>query len=98
MVSEPVSEHIRWERYVTHANITAGEEVRWLPRRRATSIPLPRNDFRLFGGALLRVHHFSGDEVVVEDEITADLEAVRLCSTAFEAVWERVIPQHRYKI
>ncbi|MFF5471909.1 DUF6879 family protein [Streptomyces achromogenes] len=98
VVSEPVSEYIRWEHYVTHANVTAGEEVRWLPRRQATSIPLAGNDFWLFDGALLRVHHFSGDGVVVEDEITADPETVKLCSTAFQAVWERATPHHLYKI
>ncbi|OII70631.1 DUF6879 family protein [Streptomyces sp. CC77] len=98
IVSEPVSEYIRWEHYVTRANITAGEEVRWLPRRRATAIALPGNDFWLFDDRLLRVHHFSGDGAVVEDEITADPEAVKLCSTAFEAVWERAVPHHLYAI
>ncbi|MGW5864883.1 DUF6879 family protein [Streptomyces sp. NPDC055239] len=98
VISEPVSDYIRWEHYVTHANVTAGEEVRWLPRRLSTAIALPGNDFWLFDEALLRVHHFSGDGAVVEDEITADPEAVKLCSTAFEAVWERAIPHHRYKV
>ncbi|MFD7579718.1 DUF6879 family protein [Kitasatospora sp. NPDC059817] len=98
VVSEPVSAYIRWEHYVTHANVTAGEEVRWLPRRRATGIPLPGNDFWLFDDALLRVHHFSGDGAVVEDEITADPQTVKLCATAFEAVWERAVPHHLYGI
>ncbi|MGW1430569.1 DUF6879 family protein [Streptomyces sp. NPDC002431] len=98
VVSEPVSEYIRWEHYVTHANVVAGEQVRWLPRRRTTAISLPGNDFWLFDDALLRVHHFSGEGVVVEDEITADPEAVKLCSAAFEAVWEQAIPHHQYKI
>ncbi|GAA3009406.1 MULTISPECIES: DUF6879 family protein [Streptomycetaceae] len=98
VVSEPVSEYIRWEHYVTHANVTAGEQVRWLPRRQATSIPLPGNDFWLFDGALLRVHHFSGDGAVVEDEITTDPDTVKLCTTAFEAVWERALPHHLYEI
>ncbi|RKN08726.1 DUF6879 family protein [Streptomyces radicis] len=98
VISEPVSEYIRWEHYVTRANVTAGEQVRWLPRRNATAIALPGNDFWLFDDALLRVHHFSGDGVVVEDEITADQEAVTLCSAAFEAVWERAIPHHRYTV
>ncbi|MFI6155090.1 DUF6879 family protein [Kitasatospora sp. NPDC051170] len=98
IVSEPVSEYIRWEHYVTHANVTAGEDVRWLPRRRATGIPLPGNDFWLFDGALLRVHHFSGDGAVMEDEITADPQTVKLCATAFEAVWEHAIPHHLYAI
>ncbi|MET9182401.1 DUF6879 family protein [Kitasatospora aureofaciens] len=98
VVSEPVSEYIRWEHHVTWANVMAGEDVRWLPRRWATSIPLPGNDFWLFDGELLRVHHFSGDGAVVEDEITADPAIVELCASAFEAVWERAIPHHHYKI
>ncbi|MFC9155623.1 DUF6879 family protein [Streptomyces bauhiniae] len=98
VVSEPVSNYIRWEHYVTRANVTASEEVRGLPRRRATTIALPGNGFWLFDGTLLRVHHFSGDGVVVEDEITADPEAVKLCSAASEAVWEQAIPHHLYEI
>ncbi|MFF8505061.1 DUF6879 family protein [Streptomyces anulatus] len=98
IVSEPVTEYIRWEHYVTHANVTAGEEVRWLPRRQATTIPLPGNDFWLFDDTLLRVHHFSGDGVVVEDEITEDPETVKLCTSAFEAVWRRAVPHHLYEI
>ncbi|WP_371653426.1 MULTISPECIES: DUF6879 family protein [unclassified Streptomyces] len=98
VVSEPVSEYIRWEHYVTHANVTAGEEVRWLPRRRATGIPLPGNDFWLFDGLALRVHHFSGEGVVVEDEITEDPDIVKLCSTTFDAVWERAVPHHQYRV
>ncbi|KIX79144.1 hypothetical protein SF23_02400 [Streptomyces sp. MBRL 10] len=98
VVSEPVSEYIRWEHYVTRANVTAGEDVRWLPRRRATDIPLPGNDFWLFDGTLLRVHHFSGEGAVVEDEITDDPKTVKLCSSAFREVWERAVPHHLYDI
>ncbi|MEV4947503.1 DUF6879 family protein [Streptomyces sp. NPDC053755] len=98
IVSEPVTEYIRWEHYVTQANVTAGEDVRWLPRRRATDIALPGNDFWLFDGELLRVHHFSGDGAVVEDEITDDTATVKLCASAFEAVWDRAVPHHLYAI
>ncbi|WP_338496664.1 DUF6879 family protein [Streptomyces sp. SJL17-4] len=98
IVSEPVTEYIRWEHYVTHANVTAGEDIRWLPRRRATDIGLPGNDFWLFDGELLRVHHFSGDGAVVEDEITDDPATVKLCASAFETVWDRAVPHHLYAI
>ncbi|MCP3819087.1 hypothetical protein NLX86_13480 [Streptomyces sp. A3M-1-3] len=98
IVSEPVSEYIRWEHYVTQANVTAGEQVRWLPRRLATGISLPGNDFWAFDDSLLRVHHFSGDGAVVEDEITDDSATVKLCVTAFESVWERAIPHQDYQI
>ncbi|WP_432004805.1 DUF6879 family protein [Streptomyces parvus] len=98
IVSEPVSEYIRWEHYVTHANVTAGEQVRWLPRRLATGIALPGNDFWLFDGAVLRVHHFSGDGAVVEDEISDEPAVAELCRSAFETVWQLATPHEQFTV
>ncbi|MFE0273820.1 DUF6879 family protein [Streptomyces sp. NPDC058992] len=98
IISEPVTDYIRWEHYVTHANVTAGEQVRWLPRRQATGLALPGNDFWAFDEKLLRVHHFSGDGAVVEDEFTDDPDLVKHCLTSFESVWERAIPHDEYRI
>ncbi|SBV00693.1 hypothetical protein YW5DRAFT_01960 [Streptomyces sp. Ncost-T6T-1] len=98
IVSEPVSEYIRWEHYVTHANVTAGEQVRWLPRRLATGIALPGNDFWLFDGTLLRVHHFSGDGAVVEDEISDEPAVAELCRSAFETVWQLATPHRQFTV
>lgn len=98
IVSEPVSEYIRWEHYVTRANIEAGEQVRWLPRRSASDLGLPGNDFWAFDEAVLRIHHFSGDGAVVEDELSRDPATVKLCVSAFEAVWERAVPHQEYEV
>ncbi|MEN8649229.1 DUF6879 family protein [Streptomyces sp. 21So2-11] len=98
VVSEPVSEYIRWEYYATAANIAADEQVRWLPRRQATGLALPGNDHWLLDGRLLRIHHFDGDGNVIEDELTSDTETVKLCATAFESVWERAVPHDQYEI
>src|SRR5215469_10984030 len=35
VVSEPLSEYIRWEHALTQINIEAGEDIRWLPRTEA---------------------------------------------------------------
>lgn len=98
IISEPVTDYIRWEHYVTHANVTAGEQVRWLPRRQATGLALPGNDFWAFDEKLLRVHHFSGDGAVVEDEFTDDPDLVKHCLKSFESVWECAIPHDEYCI
>ncbi|MEU5737017.1 DUF6879 family protein [Streptomyces tendae] len=98
IISEPVSEYIRWEHYVTHANVTAGEQVRWLPRRRTTDLSLPGNDFWLFDNRLARVHHFDGNGAVVEDEITDDPDLMPHLAASFERVWARAIPHQTYKI
>ncbi|MFI6661512.1 DUF6879 family protein [Streptomyces sp. NPDC050523] len=98
IVSEPVSEYIRWEHYVTRELIEAGEQVGWLPRRHTTDLPLPGNDFWLFDGQLARVHHFDGDGALVDDEFSEDPAVLKHLSAAFEAVWERAVPHETYRI
>ncbi|MEC3995089.1 hypothetical protein VSR01_16715 [Actinacidiphila sp. DG2A-62] len=98
IVSEPVSEYIRYEHSGTFTNVAAGEQVRWLPRRRASDIALPGNDFWLFDGALVRWNHFTGDGASAGPELTDAPAAVKLCATAFESVWERAVPHDQYEI
>jgi hypothetical protein len=98
IVSEPVSDYIRYEHAGTAANVAAGEQVRWLPRRHASDIALPGNDFWLIDNRLVRWNHFTGDGASAPGEISVDPAAARLCADAFEAVWERAVPHDEYKI
>ncbi|MDT0328407.1 DUF6879 family protein [Nocardiopsis lambiniae] len=98
IVSMPVTEYIRYEHAGTPGNILAGEHVRWLPRRRATDLALPGNDFWLFDGRVTHVNHFTGDGRWLEEEITEDPELAELCSSAFEAVWERAVPHEEFAL
>ncbi|QXJ23318.1 hypothetical protein AGRA3207_004459 [Actinomadura graeca] len=96
IVSEPVSEYIRFEYDGTFTNIYAGEQVRWLPRRRASGLCLPGNDFWLFDGELVLWNHFDGDGRSQPKETTTDTIMVKTCSSAFEAVWERGVDHADY--
>ncbi|GAA2832082.1 hypothetical protein GCM10010441_65860 [Kitasatospora paracochleata] len=98
IVSEPVSDYIRYEYDVTFPNVAAGEQVRWLPRRNASTIALPGNDFWLFDGRIVRWGHFSGDGDSLGGELTEDPVAVKLCAEAFEAVWDRAVPHDQYNV
>ncbi|MFF0967937.1 DUF6879 family protein [Streptomyces sp. NPDC003703] len=98
IVSEPVSEYTRFLYDGTFTNIAAGEQVRWLPRRHASGIPLPGNDFWLIDGRLIRWNHFTGEGTSAGGEISEDPAAVKLCADAFEEVWTRAIPHHQYTI
>ncbi|WP_435233981.1 DUF6879 family protein [Streptomyces sp. Tue6028] len=98
IVSEPVSEYIRFEHSGTFTNVAAGEQVRWLPRRQASDIALPGNDFWLIDDRLVRWNHFTGDGTSAGGEISDDPAAVKLCADAFETVWARAIPHENYKI
>ena len=98
VVSEPLADYIRFEYAITdEVNVSAGEEVRWLPRRRASNLCLRGNDFWLFDDRLIRFSYFSGDGHILEDELVADTAVARMCSTAFEAVWDRSIPHAEYR-
>lgn len=99
IVSEPVSDYIRFEYEATAGlNVAAGEDVRWLPRRHASALCLPGNDYWLFDDRLVRFHHFSGDGRVVEDELCDDPEVAAACAAAFDVVWARAIPHADYRL
>jgi hypothetical protein len=101
IVSEPVTEYIRFEYDVTAGhNIAAGERVRWLPRRLASDLTLPGNDFWLFDHELVIFNHFSGNGGWAKDgeEPRTESAVVELCSRAFEDAWQRSIPHEDYQI
>ncbi|MFE9296300.1 DUF6879 family protein [Streptomyces niveus] len=98
IVSEPVSEYIRYEHSGTFTNVAAGELVRWLPRRNASDLALPGNDFWLFDDKWVHWNHFNGNGEWTGEEITDDPAAAKLCASSFDAVWDRATPHDQYKI
>lgn len=100
LVSEPVTDYIRFEHAGTTVNIHAGEQVRWLPRRQASDLMLPGNDLWIFDGTTVLFNHFTGDGNWTEPglEMRTELGVAKQCSDAFEAVWERATPHNEYAI
>ena len=98
VVSEPVTPYIRFEYEATAPlNIAAGERVRLLPRRQATDIALPGNDFWLFDDHTLLVDHFSGDGRWIYTEIVADPAVIKVCAESFDLVWSRAVDHADYE-
>jgi hypothetical protein len=98
IVSEPASDYIRFEHEVTPAaNLAAGEQVRWLPRQRASDLALPGNDFWLFDGTVALFNYFGGDGAAAGTELRDDPAVTGLCAAAFEAVWARAVPHGDYR-
>jgi hypothetical protein len=96
IVCEPFSDYMRFSYAGTQPNIDAGEDIRWLPRRNASRLALPGNDFWLFDGDRVLFNYFTGDGRSAGHELAADPGAVGLCRAAFEAVWAAAIPHARY--
>ena len=98
IISEPPSDYIRFEYEVTPAaNLAAGEDVRWLPRWKASDLALPGNDFWLFDDTTVLFNYFSGDGAAAGTELRDEAAVVKLCASAFEAVWDRAVPHGEYR-
>lgn len=98
LVSEPVTDYIRFEYDVTAAhNIAAGEQVRWLPRHLAAGLTVPAADYWVIDGQVVLWNHFAGDGSWVGEERCDDPAVVQLCMASFEAVWERATPHAGYR-
>ena len=98
IVSEPLADYIRFEHALTsEVNISAGEDVRWLPRRLASDVCVPLNDFWVLDGRVVRFGYFAGNGEFLEDAVTEDPAVAAMCARAFEDVWERAIPHAEYR-
>lgn len=98
IVSEPVTEYIRFEHDATvKLNVAAGEQVRWLPRRRAADLLVPGCDFWIFDDEVIVFNHFDGPGNWVDTERRDDAALAKAHAVAFDTIWERAIPHAEYR-
>lgn len=99
IVSEPITEYARWLHATTGGNLASGELVRWLPRARASDLALPGNDFWVIDDHTVLFNHFTGDGDWAEEpfELRHEPAVIKLCSTAFDAAWERAVDHADYQ-
>jgi hypothetical protein len=96
IISEPITDYIRWEHMDAHMFVEAGEDIRWLPRRLVSPIAFPGNDYWLFDAETVIFSVFAGNGEVVERQLYTDPGVVELCQSAFGAAWELAIPHRDY--
>ncbi|MFE4482210.1 MULTISPECIES: DUF6879 family protein [Streptomycetaceae] len=99
VVSEPVTDYIRYEYDVTFPNVAAGEDVRWLPRSRAGDLLLPGLDGWVMDDEVVILHHFTGDGRWAEAgmEVRTDPDLAQRYLAAYEVAWERATPHADYR-
>lgn len=99
VVSEPISDYIRYEYDLTFTNVAAGEIVRWLPRSRGHDLLLPALDGWVMDEQTVILHHFTGDGQWSSTgmETFHDPALAKQYATAYEAAWQRAIPHEEYR-
>ncbi|HUY47277.1 MAG TPA: hypothetical protein VMV92_16360 [Streptosporangiaceae bacterium] len=98
IVSEPLSDYLRWEHACTDANIRAGEDIRWLPRTSAADLLLPGADCFVFDHRVVRWNFQRGDGTNPRHyTFSSDPRTIRDITAAFELAWDRATPHAEYK-
>jgi len=89
VVSTPLSDYQRWTTSHVELFIDAGEDIRYVPRPRLSTVALPGSgDFYVFDDELALFLHYAGNGTNASFEITDDPQIVRTCREAFQAVWD----------
>lgn len=78
--------------------VDAGEDIRWVPRRLVPSVAFPGNDFYLFDNRLVVFLIYAGNGLGTDKVTSTDPADLRLCRSAFEAVWKLSIPHRDYQL
>jgi hypothetical protein len=100
VVTEPLSEYIRFEYDCTPQNISAGEDIRWLPRHRTPDdivFPLEGMDWWLFDAYLVAAGHFDNHGRPVGSEISTDPVVIQQCISVRAQLWSIAIPHSKYR-
>ncbi|MDI3422285.1 DUF6879 family protein [Streptomyces luteolus] len=100
VITEPHSQYVRWEHSLTHLNIEAGEDIRWLPRHRlpeGVAFPVDGNDWWLYDDRLLAVGHFDSEGRVLGSQIIEAPDTVAECVRLRNQLWASAIKHSEYK-
>ncbi|MFG1704463.1 DUF6879 family protein [Nonomuraea sp. M3C6] len=98
VVSEPLSEYHRFAYEFAGPGVDAGEQMRYLPRRLVSAIPLPGNDCFVLDDQTVMFNVLDGDNNRVDIQLTTDPDVVEFCRDAFEAAWVLAIPYDEYRV
>lgn len=97
IVSEPLSDYQRWALTVTPPLVEAGEDIRWVPRRRVSELCIPGNDYYLIDDERVVFLHYAGSGLNTAFTTTTKPETVEMCRMAFDQVWSLSIPHREYE-
>lgn len=96
VVSEPPSEYTRFGIDLARLlNVPAGEDIRYLPRRRAEALGLPDEDFWLLDSSRVLTLRFDGD-VLLGAELITDPAAVVQRAGWRDAAWHYAVRVGEY--
>jgi hypothetical protein len=96
VVTEPVTEYVRFEHAMARFNVAAGEQLYWVPRQRTAGIRFPEHDFWLLDEQLVAFNVFAPDGSSFAAKVVTDPATVELCRTVRDDVLAVAVPHDQY--
>lgn len=96
IVDEPITEGQRFLLASGVGNVTAGEDIRNLPRAQAEELRLPDGDFWLFDSRVIARFVFDEDDTTLGVILSEDPAEVAAACQARDAAWHDAIPTREY--
>jgi hypothetical protein len=96
MLTEPLTDYLRWMLTITYRNIDAGEDIRWIHQAVAVDLGMPTYDFYLFDDQRLAIMHFDDDKVLADLDVTEDPDQLATHRVYRDAVWPLAVRHTDY--
>jgi len=98
IITEPITNYTRFLWEGSRFNVSAGEDVRWLPRHLVPEgTALPAEDLWLFDDSRLVFNHFDEHALSMRMERVADRSLIAQAVDARDRLWPLAIPHDEYR-
>lgn len=98
IVTEPITDYTRFLWEGTRFNVSAGEDVRWLPRHLVPDdVELPPEDLWLLDDTRLILNHFDEPALSMRMEQVEDPDLIALVVDSRDRLWPLAIPHAEYR-
>jgi len=98
VITEPVTEYVRFEHAMARFNVAAGERLYWVPRQLTTGIQFPDHDYWLLDESVLAFNVFAADGSSFGAKVVTDPATVEQCLRVRDQVLAVGIPHDQYEL
>jgi hypothetical protein len=93
MLTDPLTDYLRFELSITPPAVEAGEDIRFIDQQKFDSLAIPREDFWIFDDTTVALLHF-GDGGVTGAEIITNPDRVASFRDRLRCTWDAAVPYH----
>jgi hypothetical protein len=97
VVSVPLSDYSRFGLWLSQFANSAGDDIRYLMRDKASTLDLPAHDYWLFDSYKLVRMHFGEDDRFLGGEAIKDPTAIVQHNYWRDAAWHYAVPRSEFK-